>query len=303
MAQDQTHPNISGNSRPSEETARSLSERLHSWAMHVLVKPQTLIPAVSILMIYAVLVIHFLQEHPGIRINDPNEILSMSSLAIGLIMGFRTQSSYDRWWEGRKLWGDLVNKTRNFSVMLCEFVSLNESDKLRFAQLLREFSLSLKHHLRDTEYDFNAAGLAPIEPSDHVPMHIVTLLHWETKKLLDSDRISETKFWILNDQLSGFLDVVGGCERLKGSPVSGWFRVGIWLWLLFYYLILPGLLAPHFGYWSIPIVLLAVYFGIALELTVEQLHEPFGRELNDLPLETITDNIRKSINQIFCLRC
>ncbi|MBX9569086.1 MAG: hypothetical protein K2X77_09340 [Candidatus Obscuribacterales bacterium] len=298
MEHQHLQPNISANSR---EDDRSFSHALHRWAMHVVVKPQALIPAVSCLMIYAVLVIHFLHEHPGIRISEPNEILSMSSLAIGLIMGFRTQSSYDRWWEGRRLWGDLVNKTRNFSVKLCEFVSLNESHKLRFARLLREFSLSLKHHLRDTRYDFDAGGLEAIEHSDHIPLHIATLLHRETEDLLDNEHISETKFWILNDELSGFLDVVGGCERLKSSPVSAWFRVGIWLWLLFYYLMLPYLLSPHFGYWSIPIVLLAVYFGIALELTVEQLHEPFGRELNDLPLDTITDNIRKSIDQIFGL--
>jgi putative membrane protein len=279
---------------------RSLRQLLRNWVMHVAVKPETLLPVLLALMTYAVLVIHFLQEHPNIRISEPNEVLSMSSLAIGLIMGFRTQSSYDRWWEGRRLWGDLVNKTRNFSIKLCEFVSLSPSDKLRFARLLREFSLSLKDHLRDIKYDLAAGSLVEhVEPSNHVPLHIASLLHRETEKMLDNNTISETKFWLLNDQLSGFVDVVGGCERLKTSPLSAWFRVGIWLWLLFYYLILPLLLSPHFGYWSIPIVLLAVYFGVALELTVEQLHEPFGRELNDLPLDTITDNIRKSIDQIF----
>lgn len=268
--------------------------------MHVVVKPQTLLPALLALMIYAVFVVHFQQEHPrAIRISESNEVLSMSSLAIGLIMGFRTQSSYERWWEGRRLWGDLVNKTRNFSVKLCEFVSLNESDKLRFARLLTEFSLSLKDYLRDIRYDFAAGDLQQGAPSTHVPLHLASLLHRETEKLLDEARISETKFWILNDQLSGLIEVLGGCERLKTSPLSVWFRVGIWLWLLFYYLILPCLLAPHFGYWSIPIVLLAVYFGIALELTVEQMHEPFGLELNDLPLDKITDNIRKSVGQIF----
>lgn len=300
MAGQQSEPSTSGKNCPREEDT-SLRYQLRSWAMHVLVKPKMLVPAVLALVTYAVLVIHFLQQHPGIRIGEPSEVLSMSSLAIGLIMGFRTQSSYDRWWEGRRLWGDLVNKTRNFSIKLCEYLPLSESDKQRLAQLLKEFSLSLTHHLRGTRYDFDAAGLEPLESCDHVPLHIVTLLHRETEKLLDSGRISESKFWILNDQLSGFVDVVGGCERLKSSSLSAWFRVGIWLWLLFYYLLLPWLLSPHFGYWSILIVLLAVYFGVALELTVEQLHEPFGRELNDLPLDTIADTIRKSIDQIFGL--
>lgn len=301
MADQQPEPNTSGKSCPPEKYDRSLRHQLRSLAMHVVVKPQSLLPVVFALVTYAVFVIHFLQEHPGIRISEASEVLSMSSLAIGLIMGFRTHSSYDRWWEGRRLWGDLVNRTRNFSVKLCEYAPLNDSDKQRFAQLLREFSRSLKLHLRDTRYDFDAGGLEPIEHSSHVPLHVVTMLHRETEKLLDNERISETKFWILNDQLSGFLDVVGGCERLKSSPVSIWFRVGIWLRLLFYYLILPWLLSPHFGYWSIPIVLLAVYFGVALETIVEQLHEPFGCELNDLPLDTITENIGKSVDQIFGL--
>jgi putative membrane protein len=301
MAHQLPQPNMSRKNFPPGEDDWSLRHQLPNWAMHVVVKPQTLLPAVLALTTYAVLVIHFLQEHPGIRVSEPNEVLSMSSLAIGLIMGFRTQSSYERWWEGRRLWGELVNRIRNFSVKVCEYVPLNETDKERFGQLLREFSLCLKDHLRDIRYDFDAGGLEPIEPSDHVPLHIAALLHREIEKLLHNNRISETKFWILNDQLSDFLDVVGGCERLKSSPVSAWFRVGIWLWLLFYYLIVPWLLSPHFGYWSIPIVLLAVYFGVALELTIEQLHEPFGRELNDLPLDTITDNIGKSIDQIFGL--
>lgn len=281
-----------------EATQGSKAKVLLGLLGHMFVNPIVLVPALIFMFIYCFAVTTFNHYAPHWRLDNSKDALSMSSLAISLVMGLRTASSYERWWEGRKLWGKFVSDCRNIALQVCEYATLTEAERSKIAELLKLFALCLRDHLRDRRYDFSNTDFAPDDSVRHLPVYIAHLLHRELNEIVSESRIPENVALTVLESLRSMIETCGGCERLKGTPIVGWFRVSIWLWLSFYLFLLPWLMVPTFGFWTIPLVMLASYFAVALESTVEQLQEPFGYDINDLPLDAICAGIEKSLAQV-----
>ena len=104
---------------------------------------------------------------------------------------------------------------------------------------------------------------------------------------------------LLDQHFNVFMDVCGACERIKSTPLAVSYRAFLRQGILMNILILPWAIIPIFGDWmGIPIILIASYFLIGLELIAESIEEPFGVDGDDLPLDTICNNIQKTVAEI-----
>jgi putative membrane protein len=132
----------------------------------------------------------------------------------------------------------------------------------------------------------------------NVPVYLIgqmyeRLAHWKQRGQVDGYGCL-----ILDRQISAFSDIVGGCERIRKSPLAHSYRKGVRLAIFFYLFTLPWGLVHDFMYWTLPVTLALTYLMVGLELVAEAVEEPFGREQDDLPTDEIAQGIQASIEEI-----
>ena len=253
------------------------------------------------LFVYSILIVFLVKHVPHFQGMEAIDITASSSIAIGLIYAFRINSAYDRWWEGRKLWGQLVNDLRNLCIKFDLYFDVSSEEKAEFGNLVSAFPFALKDHLRGIRTDVSTLGVALPESrksEPHIPILMASLIiEFVQKKRMNTSH-EFIDFLIIDKHLSAMMDVCGACERIKNTPISKWFSVSIWLWLTVYLTMLPWLLADELHNWTVLVVLFAGYFGVALELIAEEIQEPFGLDANDLRTDKYAETIAESVRQI-----
>ena len=105
----------------------------------------------------------------------------------------------------------------------------------------------------------------------------------------------------LDKQIEAFTDVVGACERIKNTPIPFSYSVHLKKFLFFYIAILPFALIHDMSYWSIPIMVLVFYAFAGLEVIGEEIEDPFGKDVNDLPTDQISANINANVKEILLI--
>jgi putative membrane protein len=250
----------------------------------------------SYVFLYSSAVVYFIKFLPHLPRIEANDITAASSIVIGLIVAFRINSAYDRWWEGRKLWGQLVNEIRNLSIKYDLYFDASDNDKKSFGKLLIAFAFSFKDHLRGRT---NWAGLTPSEPCPkNVPLQIAKLIFADVEKHRQTTSHDRLELLLFDSHMKALMDICGSCERIANSPIAGWFQASIWVWVIAYLSSLPWLMVDELHAMTIVVTLFAAYFSITLELIAEEIQEPFGCEINDLPTDKICLTIADSVEQI-----
>ncbi len=238
-------------------------------------------------------------DFKGGKLTDANAAVSFSAI-IGLLLIFRNNSAYERWWEGRKLWGQLVNESRNLAVKTkCYADGLSEKERSEFALLISKFAYALKTHLRGTHDSETLKALNIPDRNQHVPSAIVSIIYSKLKQWRQRGIIDHWEQLQIDKHSSAFLDICGATERILKSPIAGSYKLLIWLGLTLNIICLPWLIVPTFHWWSIILMGISSYFIFGLELLAEEIERPFDDLPNDLPLDTICDTIRTSIAEIF----
>jgi ion channel-forming bestrophin family protein len=224
----------------------------------------------------------------------------MLGFVISLLLVFRTNTAYERWWEGRKLWGSLVNNSRNLAMKINALLPHDKHDtKVYFRDVIIEYAFSLKRHLRGHQHD-SEIFISKIVTAEgtHKPNFIANLLFKKINELYLKNEISGEQLLFLNNELSSFTDICGACERIKGTPIPFSYSVFIKKFIFFYVMTLPFGYVFTLGYLSIPIIVFVFYVLASLELIAEEIENPFGTDANDLPLNQICKNIQKHISEI-----
>lgn len=222
-------------------------------------------------------------------------------LVLGALLVFRTNTSYDRWWEGRKLWGQLVNDSRNLAIKVQSCVRAERADKQRLGRWLADFAYALKEHLREgvrLEELPGFAGLAVHPPPAHVPAYIATRIYDQLETWRRRTQLDEIELLFLDRHVAALMDICGACERIKKTPISVSYRWFIRQSIAIYLLALPWGLMETFGLWMIPAVGMIGYFIIGVEIIAEQIEDPFGRDEDDLHLDDICRTIESNILEI-----
>lgn len=257
--------------------------------------------------VYTLLVVQFVQwlaaEHLLHGLLKEAGGAAYTSVVMGLLLVFRTNTAYERWSEGRKLWGQLVNDSRNLCFKIRSFVQVPEQDKMQFGQLVISFAFALKHHLRNSVPSEPLPGLGRYNAQDikNLPVFVCgkiydLLANWKKAGYVDTLLLIQ-----LDSQLRGFMDICGACERIKNSPIAVSYRAFMRQGIILNLIIVPWLLSEFQLIWCLPMILVGTYFLIGLELIAEDVEEPFGKDGDDLPLDTICATIRTTITDILSL--
>lgn len=224
-------------------------------------------------------------------------VYSILGFVISLLLVFRTNTAYDRWWEGRRKWGELVNDSRNLAVKLTA-MDLSEEDNSYFARHIGNFALCIKEHLRQgTKFELlnlTAEEITFLKKLDHIPSGIVELMYKRFHDLKKSGVLSEEDVLRLDRNLNGFLDCVGACERIKNTPIPYSYSMFFKKFIFVYVMTLPFAFVVNFGYVSAFIAVFIFYVLVSLEILAEEIEDPFGEDDNDLP----TDEMAKRIEGI-----
>jgi putative membrane protein len=223
----------------------------------------------------------------------------INSAILGLLVSFRTKVAYDRWWEGRLLWGGLVNHSRNLCLKVRELAKPDASERAKFVATVSAFAVALMRHLRgplrlDELDDFKDEGATP----NHIPSHIAgrlmaTVAQWRT-----AGRIDGHTHQMLDANLNALMDICGACERIRNTPLPGSYLSLLRHGLVLTFLFTPWAFVQTLGYWVIVVQAIGVYFVFGIELTAEAVEQPFGFDGDDLTLETYCETIRASAADI-----
>ncbi len=264
-----------------------------------------LFPTMVLMAIYSYgiqyLEIEYLHLTAKSKVSNVGLIHSLLGFVLSLLLVFRTNTAYDRWWEGRKLWGKLVNDTRNFAVKINIILAEDRKSADQISRYLKYFPHFLAKHLsRESTRLALDEDYSEIEKSlkHHGPTDLVDLLTHKLYQLKKQGKISDVEILYLDTQITGFLDVCGGCERIKNTPIPYSYSSFIKKFIILYVLALPIAYVINLGLFMIPLTVFVYYVLMSLELIAEEIEDPFNNDENDIPMETIAQNIEKNVHQI-----
>jgi putative membrane protein len=276
----------------------------HSYSRQVL---KTLLPALAFMTAFTAVVCYVILDYLDLKPDEfkaTTTVHSLLGIVLGLFLVFRTNSAYDRWWEGRRHWGGLVNSTRNFALKLNAYLSKeNHEDRDWFARMIPNFVFSMKEHLRKgvqmTELDaIDASFLEKLKDVKHKPNRISAMLYEKVNALYRDNKLTGDHLINLDKELKDFIDLIGACERIKNTPIPYSYTMYIKKFIFIYIITLPFGFVTTFGYFTIATVLLVSFVLLSVELIAEEIEDPFGRDINDLPTDELSVKIKDNVREI-----
>lgn len=221
----------------------------------------------------------------------------MNTLLLGLLLSFRNQVSWARWWEARGLWGRLNNDCRNLAAKISAFMPVDVIAQSPIVAILVGFPQALNHRLRNEPVQLkDLSGFEhEIANPSHVPLELAHRLFRIIADWKRDGHIDQAVLRIFDEHARGLLDVCGGCEKIKNTPLSPSYKVLLKAGLFLNVLAAPWLIVPEDGLWSLPVVLLVCFFLFGIELIDAVTEEPFGRERDDLDLDAYCRTIREGV--------
>jgi putative membrane protein len=230
-------------------------------------------------------------------------VYSLLGFVISLLLVFRTNTAYDRWWEGRKLWGAIVNDSRNLAIKISTMELLQE-DKIHLKNLIINFCFATKEQLRESDSDENLFFQNKEEEkgyhfAEHKPLFFINQFQKKIILLKNKGFISDTTILLLDKNVNSLIDSLGGCERIKNTPIPYSYSLFIKKFIFIYVITLPLAFVNQFGYFSGLIATFVFYALVSMEVLAEEIEDPFGKDDNDLPTDQICERIKLNVNEIF----
>lgn len=222
---------------------------------------------------------------------------NLLGFVISMLLVFRTNTSYDRWWEGRRLLGSLTNVSRNFAIKI-KSLKLKSAHIEFFDYAIAKYAFALKEHLREKQYFGKNSLLIEVDGGKHIPNQVAASISSRVFELQANGEITNEQLIILNADVQQFTDICGGCERIKNTPIPYSYSAFIKKFIFIYVITLPFGWVFSLGYFVVPIVPFILYVLASLELIAEEIENPFGEDANDLPVDEICNNIEKHVGEI-----
>ena len=231
---------------------------------------------------------------------------TLVGVALALFLGFRNSSAYDRWWEGRKLWGALVNTMRTLTRQVLTMtgdVPKAAKDKREFIDMLVAFTYAMRDQLRGDVFARSAELLPPalaeeVDRARYKPFIILRGMgEWVSARYKEG-AFGEITMTAIDRNLVELSNILGGCERIAATPVPFGYSVMIHRVVYFYCALLPFGLVDAIEWMTPAVALVMAYSFIALDSLAGELEMPFGRDESDLALDAISLNIELSIREM-----
>lgn len=248
-------------------------------------------------------------ERNVIQITNSVVIHSLLGFVISLLLVFRTNTAYDRWWEGRIQWGNLSTATRSLSYKMHALVPNGSAEEKKYIYILiSNFAFALKEHLRGHKpfqhfQESEQFKIDSFQGISHVPNKILSLMYEEIIRLRNLNTIDSTQLRILDIDIAQLNNIASNCERIKATPIPPSYSMFLKKFIFVYILTLPFGFGEQLGYSLAPIVGFVFYVLLSLEVIAESIEDPFGNDTDDLPIDKIAHQIRRDTAEILDIGC
>jgi ion channel-forming bestrophin family protein len=229
---------------------------------------------------------------------------TLVGVALGLLLVLRTNASYDRYWEGRKQWGTIVNASRNLARTASLYLAPAPELVRTLLAWTAAFSRGTVHHLRGKESigsdsgDLPADEIQAVLAEGRLPLAIARRMTSVIVAGHERRLISDIQQATLDQNVQQLVDAFGACERIHKTPMPFAYVVHLRRALILYLATLPFALVGRFGWLTVPAVLLIAYNVLGIEEIGVEIEDPFGEQENDLPLEEICGMIDADLRGI-----
>lgn len=276
----------------------------HSYSRQVM---KTLTPTLIFMGLYSTAVCYLYLDYfqlPDIEFHPSIAMHSLLGIVLGLFLVFRTNSAYDRWWEGRRVWGSMVNSTRNLALKLNAYVSKeNHADRDWLAKMISNFAFATKESLRrgvlmNEMQAVSENFIEDLKKYKHKPNRISALLYDKVNSMYKEGQLTGDQLINLDKELKDMIDILGACERIRNTPIPYSYMMYIKKFIFIYIITLPFGFLTDSGYFTILIVILVTFVLMSVELIAEEIEDPFGYDLNDLPTDELSIKIRENVQEI-----
>ncbi|MEK6257680.1 MAG: bestrophin family protein [Planctomycetota bacterium] len=282
----------------------------HRWTSHLFdvegSMVREILGRVSACVLWSVLIVVLYQYGPdwfdNLAIAETAHALIGASM--GLLLVFRTNASYDRFWEGRKLWGSIVNESRNLARQSATWLAADRELAQRAIWWTVAFAYGTMHRLRGVsdigaaKNHLSAAAVSEVLSMGHVPLAVSRRLTELVASARDRRLIDGDQLRCLDQNVQLLIDCCGACERIRSTPLPFAYAVHLRRALIVYCFTLPLALVQEYGWETVPVTLMIAYVLFGIEEIGVEIEDPFGSDVNDLPLETICESIEQNLREV-----
>lgn len=240
----------------------------------------------------------------------PNVIISLN-IVLSLLLVFRTNTAHERFWEGRKLWGSMVNTVRNMArgiwLVIEEREPHDRADKEAILRLTAAFPVAMKLHLRREPVNSELALLMSLmeynklQDVNHPPLEIAFWIGDYLQHQYDRQRVNVFQLTPLHELLDDMVDILGGCERILKTPMPLLYTIILKTLLTIYFIVLPLEIVNGMTWWTAPIMAFISCILLGIDEVGSEIEEPFGHDQNDLPLDFICNTILRNVEDLITL--
>lgn len=233
------------------------------------------------------------------------------SIVLGLLLVFRTNTAYERFWEGRKIWGSIVNTVRNLARQIwvsVEEISIEDQEnKIKALKLLVAFAVATKLHLRGEPVNHELEELTPLscymnmQNMNHPPLEVAFWISDYLQKQYDRNCINSYQLAAMQNLVNILVDNLGSCERILKTPIPLAYAIHLKQLLLLYCLLLPFQMVESLDWWTGLITALVSFTLLGIEAIGLEIENPFGYDPNDLPLDNICNTMKLNVNDLITL--
>lgn len=274
-------------------------------------------PRVAVVLCWSILITTTAYLFPDHAYTLTMAPFTVVGLALAIFLGFRNTASYDRYWEGRKLWGRMVNVCRTFTMQINTLIDDTpgenktqtsdevQQQRLHMVRLIICHIHALRHRLRDTDAAVDLEEQLPGDPQvrhdlaqDNVPAAIADRISRQINSAWRSGRLDTYHVPLLHNCLTEMVGIQGGCERIKSTPIPFTYSVLTHRSVFLYCMALPCGLHDTVGLLTPLVVTLVAYFFLGLDAVGDEIEQPFMMDDNDLPLLQLTTMIERNVLQL-----
>lgn len=229
---------------------------------------------------------------------------TIMATALGLLLVMRTNSSYDRFWEGRRMWGAIVNETRNLGRGCAVFLPQDRQLAARAIDWTVAFSYASMHSLRGERQIGPVASRLPVEEvtqvldANHVPLAVAIKISETLRTARDRGYISDYLLAMIDQNTQLLMDYIGACERIHRTPLPFAYMVHLRRALLIFCYTLPFALVQTFEWATVVVCFLVSYVFLGIEEIGVEIEDPFGCDANDLPLEQFCATVERGLQDL-----
>jgi len=256
----------------------------------------------------------------------PLAIPMIMGTVISLLLAFRSNQAYDRWWEARTIWGAIVNDSRSLARQINTFIQAPGRDghsfdhdhdphspehneqthffKSRFIRRQIAWCYSLSRSLRGQDSGLgiekfvSRSDIQFVKNFNNTPMSLLELHGHDLQKALNIGLINSYQQVELDRTLSRLCDSMGKCERIKNTIFPATYSLYIHFSLLFFFLLLPFAVVDFFGFMSVPVVIAISAVFFLIEKMAIHLQDPFENKPTDTPMTAICFTIERDLKQM-----